>query len=316
MGMNFGIIGVAGYIAPRHLTAIRAIGGTVRVAQDIADSARVLDETFPEAAFFTDLDRLERHLMKERRSGASVECFSVCSPNHLHDGHVRFALRNEADAICEKPVVINPWNLDLLREAEASSGKRVWTILQLRLLPALVALRERVATAPPGKRFTVELSYVTVRGKWYFNSWKGDENLSGGIATNIGIHFFDLLEWIFGPVSDVRVHVRRPEVIAGSLTLSRADVRWLLSVDEQHLPEQVRVDGGSVFRSIRVDDEEVDFTNYGSDLHTESYRQISAGSGFGLSDAAPSVDLTHRVRTAPIAPIRDDAHPLVPRIVP
>jgi UDP-N-acetyl-2-amino-2-deoxyglucuronate dehydrogenase len=313
--MNFGIIGVAGYIAPRHLAAIRTVGGNLRVAQDIADSARVLDETFPEAAFFTDLDRLERHLVKERRSGSSVDCFSVCSPNHLHDGHVRFALRNDADAICEKPVVINPWNLDLLREAESSSGRRVWTILQLRLLPTLAALRERVAAAPPGKRFAVELSYVTVRGKWYFNSWKGDENLSGGIATNIGIHFFDLLEWIFGPVGDVRVHVRRPEVIAGSLELARADVRWLLSVDERHLPDYVRADGDSVFRSIRVDDEEIDFTNYGTDLHTESYRRIIASSGFGLSDAAPSVDLTHRVRTVPISHSKDDAHPLVPGIL-
>jgi UDP-N-acetyl-2-amino-2-deoxyglucuronate dehydrogenase len=313
--LNFGIVGVAGYVAPRHLAAVQAVGGTVSVAQDIADSARVLDETFPEATFFTDLDRMERHLVKRRRDGGGLDYVSVCSPNHLHDAHVRFALRNGADAICEKPVVINPWNLDLLREAEEASGRRVWTILQLRLLPALVALRESVAAASAGQRFSVDLSYVTVRGKWYFTSWKGDEELSGGIATNIGIHFFDLLQWVFGPVEDLAVHVRRPEVVAGTLSLARADVRWLLSVDEAHLPERVRESGGTTFRSIAVDGDELDFTNYGSDLHAESYRRIVAGEGFGLDDAAPSVELTYRVRTAPLSAPGEDVHPLVPGLL-
>ncbi len=314
--MDFGIIGVAGYVAPRHLAAIEAVGGRVVMAQDIADHARVLDERFPGAIFFTDLDRMERHVAKERREGRGLDAVSICSPNHLHDGHIRFALRNGADAVCEKPVVINPWNLDLLRDAEVESGRRVWTILQLRLLPALMALRDRVAAAGPDARFSVDLSYITERGRWYFTSWKGDEQLSGGIATNIGIHFFDLLEWVFGPVSEAEVHVRRPEVIAGTLRLERADVRWLLSVDAAHLPEQVRSTGGSTFRSITVDGEELDFTDYGAeDLHTASYRRILVGDGFGLADAAPSVELTHRVRTIGLSVAGEDVHPLVPRLL-
>ena len=314
--MRFGIIGAVGYVAPRHLTAIDAVGGELTVAQDIADHARVLDEHFPDAVFFTDLGRTERHLMKESRAGRGLDYVSVCSPNHLHDGHIRFALRNEADAICEKPVVINPWNLELLRDEEGRYERRVWTILQLRLLPKLIELRERVRAADTTQRFMVDLTYVTERGRWYFTSWKGDEELSGGIATNIGIHFFDLLEWIFGPVADLEVHVRRPEVVAGTLTLARADVRWFLSVDAAHLPEDVRSAGGKTFRSITVDGDELDFTDYGAEgLHTTSYRHIVAGEGFGLDDAAPSVELTHRVRTAPLSRPGGDVHPQVPQVL-
>lgn len=314
--VRFGIIGAAGYVAPRHLAAVAAVGGRLVLAQDIADHARVLDEYFPDAKFFTDLDRMERHLVKEARSGHGLDYVSVCSPNHLHDGHIRFSLRNDADAICEKPVVINPWNLDHLRDEEARYGRRVWTILQLRLLPALVALRERVAASDPSQRFTVDLSYVTERGRWYFTSWKGDDELSGGIATNIGIHFFDLLLWMFGPVQDLTVHVRRPEVVAGTLRLKRADVRWFLSVDAAHLPSHIRDEGGKTFRSIAVDGVELDFSDYGAeDLHTASYRRIIAGAGFGLDDAAPSVELTHQVRT--VAPSTPDGseHPSVRSIL-
>lgn len=314
--MRFGIIGAAGYVAPRHLAAIDAVGGELVVAHDISDHARVLDEHFPGAMFFTELDRMERHVVKESRAGRRLDYVSVCSPNHLHDGHVRFALRNGADAICEKPVVINPCNLDLLRDEEARHGRRVWTILQLRLLPKLIELRERVRGAGPEHRFTVDLTYVTERGRWYFTSWKGDEELSGGIATNIGIHFFDLLEWIFGPAGDLEVHVRRPEVVAGTLTLERADVRWFLSVDAAHLPEDVRHGGGKTFRSITVDGDELDFTDYGAEgLHTASYRRIVAAEGFGLDDAAPSVELTHRVRTAPLSRADGDVHPQVPQVL-
>lgn len=314
--MDFGIIGVAGYVAPRHLAAIAAVGGRLTVAQDIADHARVLDEQFPGAVFFTDLDRMERHVVKERRAGAVLDHVSICSPNHLHDAHIRFALRNGANAICEKPVVINPWNLDVLRDEESKSGRRVWTILQLRLLPSLIALRERVAASPPEQRFSVELSYITERGRWYFASWKGDEELSGGIATNIGIHFFDLLEWVFGPVADLEVHVRRPEVVAGTLRLERADVRWALSVDAAHLPARVREAGGTTHRSITVDGAELDFTAYAAeDLHTASYRRIVAGEGFGLDDAAASVELTNRVRTEPLSVPGGDVHPLVQEIM-
>jgi UDP-N-acetyl-2-amino-2-deoxyglucuronate dehydrogenase len=314
--LKFGFVGVAGYVAPRHLAAVQAVGGTVAVAHDITDSARILDKTFPEAVFFTELDRMERHLARQCLNGGVLDYFSVCSPNHLHDAHIRFALRNGADAICEKPVVINPWNLDLLREAEGASGRRVWTILQLRYLPSLIALRDRIAAAPENQRFDVDLSYITARGNWYFTSWKGDEELSGGIATNIGIHFFDLLQWVFGPVDDIAVHVRRPEVVGGTLSLARADVRWLLSVNEEHLPGHVRADGVQTFRSIAVDGDELDFTNYGTDLHVESYRHIVAGDGFGLADAAPSVELTHRVRTTPLSVPTEDVHPLVPGLLP
>lgn len=314
--LRFGIIGAAGYVAPRHLTAINAVGGELVVAQDIADHARALDEHFPDAVFFTDISRIERHLAKESRAGRGLDYFSVCSPNHLHDGHIRFALRNEANAICEKPVVINPWNLDLLRDEEARHGRRIWTILQLRLLPELIELRERIRAAGSEQRFAVDLTYVTERGRWYFTSWKGDEELSGGIATNIGIHLFDLLEWIFGPAGGLQVHVRRPEVVAGTLTLDRADVRWFLSVDAEHLPEDVRHGGRKTFRSITVDGEELDFTDYGVEsLHTTSYRRIVAGEGFGLDDAAHSVELTHRVRTAPLSSAGGDVHPQVPRVL-
>ena len=314
--MNFGMIGAAGYVAPRHLAAIAAVGGRLLVAQDIADSARALDEHFPEAAFFTGIDRLERHLVKEARDGRRLDYVSICSPNHLHDAHIRFALRNGADAICEKPVVINPWNLDLLRDEERRHGHRVWTILQLRLLPALVALRERVEAAETVRRFSVDLSYITERGGWYFASWKGEEELSGGIATNIGIHFFDLLQWIFGSVQEMQVHVRRPEVVAGTLKLERADVRWFLSVDAAHLPGHVRSEGGRTFRSITVDSEELDFTAYSAeDLHTASYRRILAGEGFGLDEAAPSVRITHDVRTVPLSRPDGTVHPKVPEVL-
>jgi UDP-N-acetyl-2-amino-2-deoxyglucuronate dehydrogenase len=314
--MRFGIIGVAGYVAPRHLRAIAALNGELAVAQDIADHARVLDKDFPRAAFFTDIDRLERHLAKEARKGNDLDYLSVCSPNHLHDEHIRLAFRNGADAICEKPVVINPWTLDLLQEEQMRHGQQVWTILQLRLLPSLVALRERVAAADPAQRFAVDLSYITERGGWYFASWKGDEKLSGGISTNIGIHFFDLLQWVFGPVGELRVHVRRPEVVAGTLVLQRADVRWFMSVDSTHLPVHVRSEGVKTFRSITVNGEELDFTTYDAeDLHTASYRRILAGDGFGLDDAAPSVRLTYAVRTTPISAPDGTAHPKVPEVL-
>lgn len=297
-----------------HAISLRwlRLWGRLVVAQDIADHARALDDFFPGAHFFTDLDRMERHLVKSAIVGERLDFISICSPNYLHDGHVRFSLRNGTDAICEKPVVINPWNLDLLRDEEIRSGRRVWTILQLRLLPVLVALRERIAASDASQRFTVDLSYVTERGRWYFTSWKGDEELSGGIATNIGIHFFDLLGWVFGPVEDLAVHLRRPQVVAGTLRLQRADVRWFLSVDAAHLPVHIREEGGKTFRSITVDGAELDFTDYGAeDLHTVSYRCIMDGTGFGLDEAAPSVELTHKVRTVALSAADGSEHPMV-----
>lgn len=310
--MRFGIVGVAGYVAPRHLSAISAIHGDLVVALDIADRPRHLDSRFLNVEYFTSIERMERHLLKEAVEGRGLDYLSICSPSHLHDGHIQFALRNGAHAICEKPVAINPWNLDALRDAQRQHGRQVWTILQLRLLPSLAAIRESVASAESGTRFEVDLTYITERGRSYFESWKGIEDRSGGIATNIGIHFFDFLQWVFGSVQELRVHVRDRQVLAGTLVLDRADVRWFLSVDAAHLPDHVRARGAKMFRSIVIDGMELDFTSYATeDLHTASYRQIIAGAGFGLDDAAPSIQMTHDVRASSLTVPDVTAHPLV-----
>ena len=314
--MRFGIFGAAGYVAPRHLTAMAAAGGDLVVAHDITDRPQILSEHFPAAAFFTDVELMERHLAKEALEGRLLDHISICSPNYLHDDHIRFTLRNGAHAICEKPVVINPWDLEALRETERQHGRRVWTILQLRLLPSLIALRDRVVSAGQGQRHEVDLTYIAERGSGYFKSWKGDEGLSGGIATNIGIHYFDLLQWIFGPVQELRVHVRKPQVVAGTLVLDRADVRWFLSVDAAHLPQPAWERGAKALRSIVVDGVGLDFTSYpAEDLHMASYRRIVAGDGFGLDDAAPSVEMTHDIRTSSLRVPGVTAHPLVPGLV-
>ena len=307
---NFALTGLAGYVAPRHLQAIRDTGHRLVAAVDPHDAVGVVDRYFPDAAFFTEVERFDRHLEKLRRGpdAGRVHVVSVCAPNHLHDAHVRLALRVGADALCEKPLVLNPWNLDALAELEAESGRRVWTVLQLRVHPALRALRERLR-AEPGRRYAVRLTYVTGRGVWYRYAWKGDPKRSGGLATNIGVHLFDLVLWLFGPLRRHEVHLAEPERMAGRLELEGADVAWFLSLDARDLPA-----GGpgepTTFRSITVDGEEVEFSGGFGDLHTRVYEETLAGRGFGIEEARPSIELVHALRHAtPVVP-GGTAHPL------
>ena len=308
---NFALIGAAGYIAPRHMQAIAATSNRLVAALDPSDSVGVIDGFFPESAFFTEFERFDRHIDKLRRSGGDerVDYVSICSPNYLHDSHIRFALRSEADAICEKPLVLNPWNIDGLIEAEAASGRNVSTILQLRVHPAIVALRERFAR-PGDAKHEVDLTYVTARGRWYSYSWKGDEKKSGGIATNIGVHFFDMLHFLFGPLQDNRVHLSEPTRAAGYLEYERARVRWFLSVEAQDVPAAAREAGQRTFRSIAIDGEEVEFSGGFADLHTRSYELILEGRGFGLEASRCAIETVAAIRTArPLGPV-GDCHPL------
>jgi UDP-N-acetyl-2-amino-2-deoxyglucuronate dehydrogenase len=298
---QFALIGAAGYIAPRHLKAIKDTGGELIAALDPHDNVGILDSYFPDARFFTEFERFDRHIDKLRRKGEALDYVSIASPNYLHDAHIRFALRSGAQAICEKPLVINPWNLDGLAALEQESGRRVFTILQLRLHPSVVALREKVRQAiaeDPARLFEVDLDYVTSRGAWYFSSWKGEDRRSGGIATNIGIHFFDMLLWIFGEVRESSVTHLSEDRAAGNFRFDNARVRWFLSVNAADLPESAKARGQRTFRSIRMDDEEVEFSDGFTDLHTASYQQILNGKGFGISDALPSISLVHAIRTA------------------
>jgi UDP-N-acetyl-2-amino-2-deoxyglucuronate dehydrogenase len=298
---NFALIGVAGFVAPRHLQAIRETGNCLLAATDPNDSVGVLDRYSFDVKFFREIERFDRFLEKGRRGpdAGRVDFLSVCSPNYLHDAHVRLGLRVGADVICEKPLVINPWNLDALEELERESGKRIFTLLQLRLHPSLVALRERLAQ-DRGKRREVALTYITARGPWYHVSWKGSEERSGGLAMNIGIHFFDLLMWLFGPVTRVEVHRRDEQRMTGTLELRDADVRWQLSIDRSDLPASAT----TTYRSITVDGEEIEFTGGFETLHTDVYRDILGGRGARIADARPSIELVHAIRTAPITGAR------------
>jgi len=313
MSRNFALIGVGGYIAPRHLTAIRDTGNTLVAALDPNDSVGVLDRYSFDVAFFTEFERFDRFAEKVRRKGEDqrLHWVSICSPNYLHDAHIRFALRIHAHAICEKPLVLEPWNLDALKELEQESGGAVRTVLQLRVHPQLIALRDMLNAEGQGTRHEVELTYVTSRGRWYQVSWKGQEDRSGGLATNIGIHFFDLLIWLFGNVHAVEVHHASAERVGGWLELERADVRWHLSIDRADLPDEAVAAGKPTFRSIRVDGAEVEFSDGFADLHTEIYRVSLAGHGFGLDDAKPSIELAHQIRYAKVRPVKEHAHPLM-----
>jgi len=309
--VNFALTGVAGFVAPRHLRAIKATGNRLVAALDPHDSVGILDSFFPEAAFFREFERFDRHLDKLRRTGQSerVDIVSICSPNHLHDAHVRLALRIGADALCEKPLVINPWNLDALLGLERESGRRVFTVLQLRLHPDLVCLKSELAKRPAAPRHRVVLTYVTARGPWYQYSWKGQEEKSGGVVTNIGIHFFDLLIWLFGRATGCEVHVLTPSRASGFLTLEHADVTWLLSIDPADLPPEARDSGKRTFRLIEVDGREVEFSEGFADLHTEVYRHVLTGAGFGIEDARPSIELVSRIRHTPAVSSCAEPHP-------
>lgn len=309
---NFAVTGVAGFVAPRHLQAIRDTGNRLVAALDPHDSVGVLDRYFADVAYFGEFERFDRHLGKLSRRGDEhrLHYLSVCSPNYLHDAHVRLALRLGANALCEKPLVINPWNLDALQALEEETGGRVFTVLQLRLHPSLLALKRRLE-ALPRKRHTVCLSYVTFRGPWYAYSWKGDEARSGGLPMNIGIHFFDLLIWLFGPPLRSEVHLYESRRTAGYLELENADVTWLLSIDTADLPFAVAPGERSTFRSITVDGEEVEFSGGFTDLHTRVYEETLAGRGFGIDDARPALELVHALRGAKVVKPHGPAHPQV-----
>lgn len=304
MPFNFALIGAAGYIAPRHMKAIADTGNRLVAATDPHDAVGILDRYSFDTRFFPEIERFDRHLEKLRRGpeDARVHFVSICSPNYLHDAHIRLALRVGADAICEKPLVINPWNLDALEELEHETGRHVYTILQLRVHPALVALRQSLLSERDRPRRQVKLTYVTSRGPWYHVSWKGSEERSGGVATNIGVHFFDLVMWLFGAVRGVGVHLREPRRMAGTLELERADVTWFLSVDRADLPFEPQPGKTSTYRSITVDGEEIEFTEGFTELHTKVYEQTLFGGGFRIADARPSIELVHRIRTAPVNP--------------
>jgi len=310
--MNFALIGAAGYIAPRHMQAIRDTGHNLVAACDKSDSVGILDRYSHDVDFFTEFERLDRHAERLRRMGEEhrIHYVTICSPNYLHDAHMRFALRIGADALCEKPLVLNPWNLDALKELEEETGHRVYTVLQLRVHPALKALKEKIAAEPPDRIHDVVLSYVTSRGKWYYFSWKGDLNKSGGVGTNIGIHFFDMLTWIFGSIKSIQIFLDRAGKASGYLELQRARVRWFLSLDRHDLPPEA--DGKTTFRSVTVDGQEVEFSEGFTDLHTLIYREMLAGRGFGIDEARPSVEIAHRIRHAQTQkPEKELMHPFL-----
>jgi UDP-N-acetyl-2-amino-2-deoxyglucuronate dehydrogenase len=306
---NFAIIGVAGFVAIRHLRAIRETNNNLVAALDRFDSVGVIDSYFPNADFFVEYERFDRHLDKLKRKDIRIDYVSICTPNYLHDSHIRFALRQGADAICEKPVVLNPWNLDALIEIQKETGRQVNNILQLRLHPSIAGLKEKIDNGPPDKVYDIDLTYITSRGNWYFISWKGDEQKSGGVATNIGVHFFDMLTWIFGEVKQNVVHMYRQDKAAGFLDLEKARVRWFLSVDAGDLPGEVHQEGKTTFRSITVDGEQIEFSGGFTDLHTLSYQRILEGEGFGLEDSRKSIETVYTIRNATPIGLKGDYHP-------
>ena len=306
---KFALIGVGGYIAPKHLRAIKDTGNTLAAALDKHDSVGVIDSYFPDADFFTEFERFDRHLEKLRRkNGDAVDYVSICSPNYLHDAHVRFGLRIGADVICEKPLVLNPWNITALEEIAKEVDKKVYTILLLRLHPAIAALKEKIDRSPSGKIHEIDLTYITSRGHWYMTSWKGDVSKSGGVATNIGVHFFDMLSWIFGGVKQNVVHVSEPRRASGFLELEKARVRWFLSLDRNDLPFEPDRNKPMTYRSITVDGEEIEFSGGFTDLHTESYKKILAGDGFEMNEVMPSLDIVSHIRNAEVVGIKGECH--------
>ncbi len=312
---NFALIGAAGYIAPRHMRAIKDTGHDLVAALDKFDSVGIIDSFFPDAAFFTETERFDRHVDKLRRKGEQkIDYVSICSPNYLHDAHIRLALRNQANAICEKPLVLNPWNVDALAEIEKESGKNIFNILQLRLHPSIIKLKEQVDKGPAGKVYDLDLTYITSRGRWYFISWKGDVHKSGGVATNIGVHFFDMLTWIFGNIRSNVVHVSEADTAAGFLELEKARIRWYLSLRKETIPASARAEGITTFRSITMEGEEIEFSGGFTDLHTESYRNILEGKGFGIYEARKSIEIVHNIRTSQAVGLKGDYHPILKEI--
>ncbi|MEO1050653.1 MAG: Gfo/Idh/MocA family oxidoreductase [Bacteroidota bacterium] len=307
---DFALIGAAGYVAPRHMRAIRDTGNRLVAAMDRFDSVGVIDSFFPDTDFFTEFERFDRHLDKLRRNSKPVDYVSVCSPNYLHDSHIRFGLRNEAHVICEKPVVLNPWNVDALLKIQEETKKKIYSILQLRLHDNVQALKKEVESAADDKVYDIDLTYLTSRGHWYYTSWKGETSKSGGIATNIGVHFFDMLTWIFGDVIRNVVHLHTHDRASGVLTLKRANVRWFLSINYDIIPEPIKEEGKRTYRSLTIGGKEFEFSDGFTELHTKSYEEILKGNGFQLDEAANSIQIVHDVRHAKCEPLTNDYHPL------
>ncbi len=310
---NFALVGAAGYVAPRHMKAIRDTGNNLVAALDVSDSVGVIDSYFPEAHFFTEFERFDRHVDKLRRanSGKIIHYVSICSPNYLHDSHMRFALRSGADAICEKPLVLNPWNIDGLQAMERDTGRKVNTVLQLRLHPAIIELRDNVQNEASASKHDVDLTYITSRGNWYLQSWKGDENKSGGIATNIGVHFYDMLHFVFGELQENIVHYSSETKAAGYLEYEKARVRWFLSIDYADVPKQAKAEGQRTYRSITVDGKEIEFSGGFTDLHTRTYEEILAGNGFGLEHNRVAIQTVSDIRNMVPKGLQGAYHPFL-----
>jgi UDP-N-acetyl-2-amino-2-deoxyglucuronate dehydrogenase len=305
---NFAMIGVGGYIAPRHMKAIKETGNNLIAAMDKNDSVGIMDSFFPDADFFVEYERFDRHLHKLKRNGVKLDYLTVCSPNYLHDSHAAFGLMHGMDVICEKPLVLNPWNLDSIQEVEKETGKKVNVILQLRHHPKIIELKEQIQKAD--KVCEVDLTYITSRGKWYYTSWKGDIHKSGGIATNIGIHFFDMLGWIFGEAKENIVHLHTHDRAAGIIKFEKANVKWFLSINSQLLPDEIKAKAQTTFRSITVDGKEIEFSEGFTDLHTVSYREILKGKGFGTEDARKAVEIAYNIRNSKPIGLNGDHHKL------
>jgi UDP-N-acetyl-2-amino-2-deoxyglucuronate dehydrogenase len=307
---NFALIGASGYIASRHLEAIKDTGNNLIAALDRFDSVGIMDSYFPEADFFIETERFDRHLEKLKYDkGIELDYLSICTPNYLHDSHIRMALRRGSDAICEKPIVLNPWNLDALSKMEKESGQRVWNILQLRLHKSIIELKKKVDAAPRDKVFDIDLTYLTSRGNWYYTSWKGDASKSGGIATNIGVHFYDMLSWIFGDVKENIVHVQTHDRASGYLEFERARVRWFLSINYDLLPKEIKEKGQRTYRSITIEGEELEFSGGFTDLHTRVYEGVLKGTGYGLEDARQAIEIVHKIRNSDPIGLKGDYHP-------
>lgn len=307
---NFALMGVAGYIAPRHLKAIKDTENKLVAALDPFDSVGRMDGFFPESDFFTQFELFDRHCTKIKNTNKKIDYLAVCSPNYLHDAHCRYGLRLGADVICEKPMVLNPWNLDALKEVEQQTGKKIYTILQLRLHPAIIALKKEIDSGPKDKVYDVDLTYITSRGKWYYTSWKGDLNKSGGVATNIGIHFYDMLGWIFGEMRESIVHISTHDRVAGYLELKKARVRYFLSINAETLPENCIEGEKRTFRTINIDGKEFEFSEGFTELHTESYKEILKGNGFGIDEARCSLEIVSQIRNVLPVGLKGDYHPM------
>ena len=293
---NFVLIGAAGYIAPRHMKAIKETGNQLIAAYDPYDGVGIMDSYFPQAHFFTEFERFDRHIEKLKRAGTKIDYVSICSPNYLHDSHIRYGLRIGADVICEKPLVLNPWNVDALIELEAEYENKVHTILQLRHHEAILELKDKIANGPADKVYDIDLTYITSRGNWYYTSWKGNEDKSGGIASNIGVHFFDMLQWIFGPMEGSTVELKTRDTNSGTLRFKQAKVNWYLSINAENLPQKVKDQGLTTFRALSIEGEDIEFSKGFTDLHTVSYQKFLNGQGYGLTDAKNAIEIVSKIR--------------------